>query len=275
MIRIAQRVFGMSGYDIAVATENPKTFYIVVKILEQLGLKFRACKPGDRFCDVAKVVITTRDESPTMDSQRLVIVDDLPDETTTIFDIMTRYLSVDNPHEVIIGIDPGLHLGIVVLADGTTVYSRVMASTIDAGYEAIELAQLSRTRFPRSNTIIRIGLGSKLYSTLILRAFVQDLDDFSIELVDERYTTSSGGYLNDQTSALLIAGRPGRRPEESDFVLEPKVGFVRALQHLFSWLTDKKGELSIETARRILQDEITVEEALAEFLHLEKNRSTV
>jgi len=265
----------MSGYKIAIATEKPKTFYIIVKILEQLDLKFRTCAPGERFCDVAKIVITTRDESTIMDPQRLVIVDDIPDETTTIFDIMTRYLSVENPREVIVGIDPGLHIGLVVIADGTTVYSKVMASTVDASYQAIELAQLARTRYPRADTIVRIGLGSKLYYTLMLRTLIQDSPDFNIELVDERYTTSPGGYLTDQTSALLIAGRVGRKPEKADLLIEPKTGFIRALQHLFSWLTNNKGEISIETARRILADEITVEDTLAEFSHLEKNRSTV
>ncbi|MDF1537817.1 MAG: hypothetical protein P1Q69_02825 [Candidatus Thorarchaeota archaeon] len=265
----------MSGYNIAIATEKPKTFYIVVKILEQLDLKFRTCAPGEPFCDVAKVVITTRDEATKIDPQRLVIVDDVPDETTAIFDIMTRYLSVGTPREVIVGIDPGLHIGVVVLADGITIYSRVMASTVDACYEAIELAQLSRIRYPHASTIVRVGLGSKLYSTLMLRTLVQDSPDCSIELVDERYTTSPGGYMTDQTSALLIAGRIGRKPEKEDFLLEPKIGFIRALQHLFSWLTNNRGELSIETARRILADEITVAEALSEFFHLEKNRSNV
>lgn len=265
----------MSGYKIAIATEKPKTFYIIVKILTELDLKFKTCAPGDRFCDVAKVVITTLDESPIIDPQRVVIVDDVPDEVTTTFDIMTKYLSIDNPREVIVGVDPGLHIGIVVLIDGTTVYSRLMASTVDAGYEAIELAQLARTRYPRANTIVRIGLGSKLYSTLMLRAISQDSHDFDIELVDERYTTTSGISLNDQTSALLIATRSGRKPESTDFLLLEKTGYIRALRHLFSWLTNNKGELSIETARRILADEITVEEALAEFSHFEKNRSTV
>ncbi len=265
----------MSGYNIAIATVKPKTFYIVVKILEQLDLKFRTCAPGEPFCDIAKVVITTRDESSQIDPRRLVIVDDIPDETTATFDIMTRYLSVETPREIIIGIDPGLHIGVVVLADGITIYSRVMVSTVDAGYEAIELAHLSRIRYPRANTIVRVGLGSKLYSTLMLRMLVQDPPDFFIELVDERHTTSPGGYLTDQMSALLIASRVGRKPEKADLLLEPKTGFIRALRHLFSWLTNNKGELSIETARRILADELTIADALSEFSHLEKNRSNV
>jgi len=119
-----------------------------------------------------------------------------------------------------------------------------------------------------------MGLGSKLYSTLFLRSLVKGMPDIDIELVDERYTTSPGGYLTDQTSALLIAARTGRKPEKSDFLIDQKVGFIRALQHLFSWLTNNRGELSIDTARNILSDETTVAEVLEKFNQLEKNRST-
>ncbi|MHA1905814.1 MAG: hypothetical protein ACW98Y_00845 [Candidatus Thorarchaeota archaeon] len=264
----------MSRYDIAVATEKPKTFYIVVKILEKLGLKFRSCAPGDRFCDVAKVVITTKSEASAMDLDRLVLVDEVPDETTTTFDVMTKFLAVGNPREIVIGIDPGLHIGLVVLANGTTIFSKVMASTVDASHTALELVRLSRSRYPKSRTLVRIGLGSKLYSTLFLRSLVKGMSDIDIELVDERYTTSPGGYLTDQTSALLIGARTGRRPEEADFRIEPKMGFIRALQHLFTWLTNNRGELSIDTAREILSDDTTVSEVLTKFNQLEKNCST-
>ncbi|MHA2423203.1 MAG: hypothetical protein ACXAEF_00310 [Candidatus Thorarchaeota archaeon] len=264
----------MSRYDIAVATEKPKTFYIVVKILEELGLKFRSCAPGERFCDVAKVVITTKSEASSIDPDRLVVVEDLPDKTTTSFDIMTRFLAVRNPRELVIGIDPGLHIGLVVLANGTTIFSKVMASTVSASQTALELVRLARNRYPKSRTVVRMGLGSKLYSTLFLRSLVKGLSDIDIELVDERYTTSPGGYLTDQTSALLIAARTGRKPTDIDFQIEPKMGFIRALQHLFTWLTNNRGELSIDTARKILSDDTTVAEVLTKFNQLEKNRST-
>lgn len=264
----------MSKYDIAVATEKPKTFYIVVKILKELDLKFRVCSPSDRFCDVAKVVITTESEALPIDPERLVLVEEVPDETTTLFDVMTRYLTVRNPREIIIGIDPGLHIGLVALANGTSIYSKVIASPVDASRIALELVQLARNRYSKSRTLVRMGLGSKLYSTLFLRSLVREMPDIDIELVDERHTSSPGGYLTDQTSAFLISARTGRRPEEADFQIGPKMGFIRALQHLFTWLTNNGGELSIETAREILADETNVAEVLLKFNQLEKNRST-
>lgn len=275
MIRIAQKAIEMSWYDIAVATKNPKAFYGVVKILEKLDLNFRSCEPGDRFCDVAKVVITTQDEASEMHSDRLVIVENEPDEMTTSIDIMMHYLSVPQPREIVIGIDPGLHIGMAVLADGSTVYTRVLASTINAANIVTKLVQFCRLKHPRSNIIVRVGLGSKLYSTLLLRSLVDLLSDTVLQLVNEKHTTHPGGYTTDSSSAVLIASRFGRSPEESDFLIELKAGYIRALRHLFSWLTNNRGELSVEDARKILLGEISISDVLANFTQLEKKRLTV
>ena len=85
-----------------------------------------------------------------------------------------------------------------------------------------------------------------------------------IELVDEKYTTFPGGYETDQTSAVLIAGRSGRTPTETDYIIEPKTGYIRALQHLFVWLTGNRNCLSIDVARSILRNEYSMEYVLNE-----------
>ncbi len=263
----------MSRYTIALATVKPKTFYIAVKILNRLGLSFRSCTPEERFCKEARFVITTADEAGTLDHSRTLIIDDVPDETITSLDVMIRHLSAETPREIIIGVDPGLHNGLAVLVDGNTVFSRVLASPIDTSNLIVKLVFHAMKRYPQSTTTVRIGNGSKLYSTLLLRQLKMSLPDFQPELVDERYTTFQGGYFKDQFSAELIALRPGHPAQDMDLLIESKRGFIRGLQHLFAWMTDKKGELSIESARMILHDEISLAAALAEFHGIEKKRS--
>jgi hypothetical protein len=265
----------MAQPGIALATRKPKTFYISVKILENLGLAFHSCAPGEKYCRDAKIIITTQSESRRLDPTRVLIIDDTPDETTTSLDIMMRYLSSTAPKEIIIGIDPGLHNGLAVVVDGKPTYGRVLASPIDTADITTKLMRHSRETYSDSRVIIRIGLGSKLYSALLLRCLLDKMPDVRLELVDERYTTTQGGYFKDQFSAELIAVRAGRQIQETDLDLEPKRGFLRGLQHLFSWLTDKRGELSVDTARSILIGETSLSQALAEFHQLEKNRSTV
>ncbi|MFW9933679.1 MAG: hypothetical protein ACFFDR_13605 [Candidatus Thorarchaeota archaeon] len=264
----------MSRYRIALATTKPKTFYMAVRILQRLGLKFRSCTPDDHFCKEAKLVITTAEEMDGIDSNNLLVIDEIPDEITTSLDVMTHYLATIPPREIIIGVDPGLHNGIAVLVDGAPVFGRVLASPIDASILIVKLVKHTRKRYAQSMVYTRIGLGSKLYSTLLLRQLLRAYPDLLPELVDERNTTTQGGYFKDQFSAELIALRTGRDYNADDLQIEAKRGFIRGLQHLFVWLTDKKGVLTIEKARRILQDELTLEEVLLEFHALEKKRST-
>ena len=263
----------MSRYRIALATTKPKTFYIAVKILKRLGLRFRSCTPEDRFCKEAKLVITTAEEVNDFDPERLLVIDENPDETTVSLDIMIAFLSTPKPREIMIGVDPGLHNGLAVLVDGTPVFGRVLASPIDASALITKLVNHAHRRYANSTVYTRIGLGSKLYSTLLLRQLLQANPELSPELVDERHTTTQGGYFKDQFSAELIALRAGRSHTPEDLQIEVKRGFIRGLQHLFAWLTDKKGTLSIDQAREILQDERTLEEILLEFHTLEKKRS--
>ena len=79
---------------------------------------------------------------------------------------------------------------------------------------------------------------------------------------DRLFHVFPGGYETDQTSAVLIAARTGREPNPKDYLIEPKTGYIRALQHLFDWLTGSSNSISIDTAKSILLDECTIEEVL-------------
>ena len=264
----------MSRYRIALATRKPKTFYIAVRILKRLGLGFRSCTPEDGFCKEAKLVITTSEEEANIRHNRLLVIDDDPDETTTALDIMIHYLSDFSPQEIMIGVDPGLHNGLAVLVDGIPVFGRVLVSPITTSALIVKLITHIRLRYQDSFLVTRIGLGSKLYSTLLLRQLLRASPNIELELVDERHTTTQGGYFKDQFSAEMIALRSGRAYGSEDLLIDTKRGFIRGLQHLFAWLTDKKGTLSIDQARRILQGELTLEEVLLEYHAREKKRST-
>jgi len=247
---------------------------MAVKILKRLGLGFRSCIPEDGFCKEAQLVITTAEEIANIDHKHLLVIDDTPDETTTALDIMIHYLSDLSPREIMIGVDPGLHNGLAVLADGIPVFGRVLASPITTSSLIIKLVTHTKTRYQDSILHTRVGLGSKLYSTLLLRQLLRTSPSLNLELVDERYTTTPGGYFKDQFSAEIIALRSGRAYTSDDLLIDEKRGFIRGLQHLFAWLTDKKGVLSIEKARKILQNELTLDEVLSEYHALEKKRST-
>jgi hypothetical protein len=252
----------MSRTKVVVATQKPKTFYAVVKILTHLKLDFDTCHPGEPLCDIAHVVITTLSESRGLDKSRLVIVEDIPNEMVTQIDIMMHLLGIAVPSEIAVGIDPGLHLGLAVLFDGNTVYANTYASPIVAADTTSSLTHTLHKRFPRPPIKIRVGKGTKLYSTLFLRALALCPPVGVIRMVDEKHTTVPKGYETDQSSAVLIAARRGRDVEQTDYEIEPKNGYVRALCHLYEWLTDGKKTLSLEDARAVLSGSVSLSEAL-------------
>lgn len=254
----------MTWREVIVATRMPKILYIVLKIVKGLNLDFAVCEPGHWECAGTKVVITTKDESKGIEEERLVLVDEKSDEISISMDIMLRYYGTTSPNELIVGIDPGLHTGLTIVGDGNVLYAKTLISPIDT-YDAVtRILGISSKKYPTCKFIVRLGAGSKLYSTLFLRGLSEKIKHNMIELVDEKYTTFPGGYETDQTSAVLIAGRSGRAPITTDYIIAPKTGYIRALQHLFVWLTGNQNSLSIDTARSILLNEYSMEDALAE-----------
>lgn len=254
----------MSWREVIVATRLPKPFYIILKIVKGLNLDFEVCEPGDWKCTVAKVVITTKDESEGIEKKKLVLVDEKSDEISISMDIMLRYYGITSPNELIVGIDPGLHTGLTIVGDGNVLYAKTLTSPIDAYKAVARILGIILKKYATSKFIVRLGAGSKLYSTLFLRGLNEKIKEHMIELVDEKYTTFPGGYETDQTSAVLIAGRSGRTPTETDYIIEPKTGYIRALQHLFVWLTGNRNCLSIDVARSILRNEYSMEYVLNE-----------
>ncbi|MHA1577946.1 MAG: hypothetical protein ACTSU3_11355, partial [Candidatus Thorarchaeota archaeon] len=250
----------MSWREIIVATRMPKIVYIVVEILKGLDLKFELCEPGDIGCNTAKVVITTKGESASIDESRLVLVEEDSDAVSISISIMLRYYGIVIPQEVIIGIDPGLRTGFAVIADGNVVFTTTLSSPIEVVDTSVLIAEMISSKFADSRFVIRVGAGSKLYCTLLLRGLSRKLSLDMIELVDEHHTTFHGGYENDQSSAVLIGARIGQSPFNTDLKIESKPGYVRALQHLFECISVNKNELSIEDARMILVGERTLEE---------------
>ena len=135
------------------------------------------CEPGDWKCTVAKVVITTKDESEGIDTKRLVLVDENSDEISISMDIMLRYYGITSPSELIVGIDPGLHTGLTIVGDGNVLYAKTLISPIDVYNTVARILDISLKIHPNSKFVVRLGAGSKLYSTLFLRGLNQKIRD--------------------------------------------------------------------------------------------------
>lgn len=251
----------MPRWEVAIATENPKILYRVVQLLEELGIQFVICSPTDHRCDHAHVVITGLDDKFERHEGKIEVTEDFDTDFVRI-EMMSKLHDLHTPSRAVVGIDPGMTSGVALVIDGIPVYSNSLTSPEAVTVLTQELVNHSKTLFPDCQTIVRIGTGSNLYATLLLRSSKNIRTKLSIELVNEHKTTITGGAKSDESAAILIAGRSGRPVDDSDLNLEPKEGYVRSLKQFVTKLTRGKNSITSKEARAILTGDAALEDLI-------------
>jgi hypothetical protein len=253
----------MPKWEAAIVTKNPRILYRAVQLLENLDVDFIICYPTDNRCNHSPVVIT--DVADGFDNHEgLVLVQENFDVDFVRIEVMARLKMIQNPSKAVIGIDPGMTFGVALVVDGTVLYQASLVIPNAVVELSCRLTSYIQTLFPKCQKIVRLGTGSKLYSTLLLRAILRKTQELVIELVNENNTTISCGAGSDESSAILIAGRSGRKPASSDKILEAKVGYIRSIKQFAIRLTRGKKVLTSDEARAILLDELAFDDIVAQ-----------
>ncbi len=252
----------MPRCDVAIATRNPKAYYVLTNLIRRMKLRFCSCAPGEDQCFTAKVVVTTTAEADEINRNNVIMVDEHPDRLKAEIAIMAQYLRVEIPSQVIIGIDPGFRNGLALLVDGNILLTRTVVSPIKVVELTLEFLEILNKMFPDIPSIVRIGDGSRLYMILLLRGFDRRNTEVHIELVDEKNTTVPRGYETNESSAVLIAMRLGREPLPSDNNIELKAGNILTIQQLYKRISEDGNELGFDEAKAILQGTIDLENVL-------------
>ncbi|MHA2045862.1 MAG: hypothetical protein ACW99G_13785 [Candidatus Thorarchaeota archaeon] len=252
----------MFRWQAAIAIENPKVLYLAIELLKEMGLEFVVCTTDDTRCENAKVVITTVEDLMNRQYNSVVTIDEKLDPVFKSVEILAKLNDVHEPTLAVIGIDPGMRFGVALVIDGTVVYKNSQTSPGAAVRLSLRLKSYVRDLFPMSHVVVRVGTGSKLYSTLFLRDALDHSPNLGVELVNEHHTTLSGGFTSDQTSAILIAGRVGRQHADSDLVLEPKEGYIRSLQQFVQRFSRDRRVMTKDEARSILLNKISLDSIL-------------
>ncbi|TFH01038.1 MAG: hypothetical protein E4H14_19035 [Candidatus Thorarchaeota archaeon] len=251
----------MPKWEAAVAIENPKILYQIVQLLKDLEIKFVICSPVDHRCEHAHLVITSPGDNSIQHIGRIEVTEDFDTDFVRI-EIMSKLHNLLTPTKAIVGIDPGMTSGVALVIDGIPVYSNTSTSPEAVAILTKTLVDHSKTMFPESQKLIRIGTGSKLYAALLLRSIGNSITLPSIELVNEHKTTIISGARSDESAAILIAGRIGRPPSTSDLSVEPKEGYIRSLKRYVTLLTKGKKSITSNEARALLTGDSTLEDVI-------------
>ncbi|MFO7792651.1 MAG: hypothetical protein R6W73_06695 [Candidatus Saliniplasma sp.] len=237
---------------IAVATDNFKFYYDVVKELKQRDIPFISISPTDPIPDNIGAVLTTEKEADGIDFHKVIPISE--DIRKGIRQGLTAISGKESFQQMIVGIDPGEKPGIALLGDGKvleTVYAKSPENVrhiVEKYMDAYDFHEM----------IIRIGHGDKTNRNRTINSLTGLC--MRIEIVNEEDTTH-GGFLQDLTSAKEISITSGE-PIEGDYEIEATEGEKREIQRRSRIKSDGKITISKDLAKKVVEGEIDLKEAI-------------
>ena len=199
---------------VAVATVQGKTYFLIVNQLKEQNIPFVSLVPGESVPAKILAAITTEQEKHFVNHHRILVFTG-EEELEALVDEVKKVLCGKQYFEkIIVGLDPGVTIGLVALGDGKVIEEGNCFSTkeVIAGIFKV----LRNVDFAVTCVSVKIGNGVPVYKDLL-----KALDDFlpvqvALEVVGEAGTNKplkenkhSRGVRH-ISSATHIAGRVGK-----------------------------------------------------------------
>ena len=238
---------------IVVATADFELYHEVVALLRDRGVAFTAVEAGDDLPEEASVVIAAPDDDGFGDGETERVTATADDARRAVDEALASLRGGEG--RTVVGVDPGVRPGIAVLA-GETV---VAAFHVPLG-DAVET--IRREVADAADPLVRIGDGARLQGARL----VNDLDDVTVELVDETGTTPYLGTgargMGDVLAAVNIARLDGEQIDSRE--VDPTAGELQRIKDRSRQLSSDDRTIDEGLARRVAAGDLTVEEALDE-----------
>ncbi|MBE18470.1 MAG: hypothetical protein CMO11_00615 [Thaumarchaeota archaeon] len=193
-------------------TSDIKSYYKITQLLKQYNFPFLSLIPDNKIPQTVNLIITTNSEKHYVNKLNYLTLEEIEYSETFLCLIMNKINHVKSDL-IIIGIDPGLRIGITVYNGRKKIYWNVLSSINELQKIINEISKV----FINIKKIIRIGNGNKKVSNNLARILKLQLDEHSIiEIVDEFGTSSLSKSrpnrrgLRDIKSADIIAFRQGK-----------------------------------------------------------------
>ena len=238
---------------IVVATADFELYHEVVDLLRERGVAFTTVEPADDFPEGTSVVVTAPDDyiGDDTDVDRVTAT---ADEARRAVDEALAVLR-GGEGRTVVGVDPGTRPGIAVLA-GETVVAAFHVPLADA------VETIRREVADAVDPLVRIGDGARIQGARL----VDDLDDVTVEVVDETGTTPYLGTgargMGDVLAAVNIARLEGERVDSRE--IEPTAGELQRIKDRSRRVSTDDRTIDDALARRVAVGDLTVEEALDE-----------
>ena len=204
-------------HKVAVATVLGRPYYNITCALRHMELQFDSLSPEEAAVSNARVIITTQDEAGIVNTKGIVMIDTELEKYPAIAkakilrSIMGERVIDD---QLIIGIDPGIRIGISAIYLHHEIASAVVESSPQ---DAIKQVAVMLGGIESRKKVVKIGDGNITMASQIARMLKMKFNDgIRIEIVDEHGTSlpqntdANRRGARDRSSARTIAFRSGR-----------------------------------------------------------------
>lgn len=191
---------------IGVATSDSRADHSILTRLKKTNLRYVSLTPAKAVEQKFWPIITTKSEIGAFQFASIAMEELDEDPLIMEGQIMSHALR-QGKQVLLIGIDPGLRIGVAVYYGGLRLGSFTFNS-IDLLMRKI-LAMVDG--IPHDRALVRVGKGSPRQSRAISQAIATQLPQVTIEMVDEKGTSTRRlkGLTTDQAAAEKIAFRKG------------------------------------------------------------------
>ncbi|WP_416840634.1 hypothetical protein [Haloferax sp. DFSO52] len=238
---------------IVVATTDFELYHEAVAELRSRGVSFTTIEPGDQLPEQTRVLITGPDDDIETETNVSRVTATGDDARRAVDEALATLRGGGG--RVVVGVDPGTRPGIAILTGSTVVaaFHVPLANAVDVIRREIKDAV---------DPVVRIGDGARLQGAKL----INELDDISVELVDETGTTPYLGTgargMGDVLAAVNIARMSGEPIESRE--IEPTEGELKRIKARSREVSDDSRTIDDELARRVAGGELSIDEALTE-----------
>jgi hypothetical protein len=198
---------------VAVATAQGKAYFLIVNKLKEQNIPFISLVPGESVPVRIEIVITTEPEKHLVTHEKILIFQGENDLESLVDQVKVLLLGKEAFRKIVFGIDPGITVGLVAMADGKVIEEDNCFSTKELIDSILKV--LRNVNFAVTSVSVKIGNGVPVYKELL-----EDLDDalppqIILEVVSEAGTNKPlkenkrSRRVRHIYSATRIAGRTG------------------------------------------------------------------
>jgi hypothetical protein len=171
---------------VAVATVQGKTYFLVVNKLKEQNVPFISLVPGESVPAKILMVITTEQEKHLTNHQKILVLHGEDKLNRLVEHVKVFLLGKEAYKKIVVGVDHGVAVGVVALADGKVIEEGNCFSTKELIYSILKI--IRNVDFTVTNVSVKMGKGVPVYKELLEGLDVALPPQVVLEVVNEAGT---------------------------------------------------------------------------------------